>query len=64
MKQNLILSNLRCPCCNEELDEYEIEMYDIFEGWKEECFSRSMEAAHDQDSLRILKESDIDLGGC
>lgn len=50
----------RCPCCNEELDDYEVSMYDHFEGMKEDCFNRSMEAAYENELNDVLfTNSDI-----
>ena len=38
---------LRCPCCNSELEEFELERYDEFGGMKEECYAESIKAAYE-----------------
>ena len=55
----------RCPCCNEPLDDWETSMYDVFEGMKEECHNKSMEALRDLEDNEAVKyeDLDIDLGG-
>jgi hypothetical protein len=53
---------LRCPCCNEELTEYEIDLYDLFGGMKETCFNESMGAAYDHLDEEALKNVDLDSG--
>ena len=46
----------RCPCCNELLDEYEVSMYDIFDGMKEECYNESLKAQFDDKTQTIFKD--------
>lgn len=57
---NLIL-HFRCPCCNEPLDDWEISMYDIFEGMKEECYNESMKAAYEDKDKSIIGDLDLDI---
>lgn len=52
----------RCPCCNEELDEFDISMYDVFGGMKEQCYNESMEAAYYDLSLETLQDIELDTG--
>lgn len=61
MKEVNYNSYLRCPCCNEVLDDWEIQMYDIFDGMKEDCYNKSMEAAYEMKSKEIIKYLDLDL---
>lgn len=51
---------LRCPCCNEELDEYELDMFELLEGMKEECYNKVMEAAYEGIDNTYVKSLDLD----
>lgn len=55
------LNAFRCPCCNEELDSWEIDMYDIFGGMREDCYNESMAAAYDFEDNKIVQDLDLDL---
>ena len=51
----------RCPCCNEELDDYEISLYDTFQGMKEYCYYEAMQAAYSDMDENTLENLDLDL---
>jgi len=47
---------LRCPCCNNELEEFELQRYDEFGGMKEECYAESLKAAY-EDNEDLMSQS-------
>jgi len=55
-----LLAAFRCPCCNEELDDYEVSMYDLFEGMREECYNKSL--LEDDDNI-LLEYDEFNIYG-
>ena len=43
--------SFHCGSCNKELKDIEIQHYDELDGWCEECFAISMNAAYEDSDL-------------
>lgn len=52
LTRNKILVELKCKACNQDLNDFELNLYHEFDCLCEQCYSISMEAAYeDEDYL-------------